>query len=49
MKTICYCSDVSKEEILDAVDGGARSLSDIKEMTGACTLGKCKELHPKRT
>ncbi|OHW61201.1 BFD-like [2Fe-2S] binding domain protein [Andreesenia angusta] len=49
MKTICYCSNVSEQEIIDAIKGGARNLSDIKKMTGACTIGRCKELHPKGT
>lgn len=43
---ICYCSNVSKEKILEAIANGAKSLQDIRNMTGACTLGKCKELSP---
>lgn len=43
---ICYCSNVSKKEILEAIANGAKSLQDIRDMTGACTLGKCKELSP---
>lgn len=43
---ICYCSNVSREKILGAMANGAKSLQDIREMTGACTLGKCKELSP---
>ncbi|OHW62201.1 BFD-like [2Fe-2S] binding domain protein [Andreesenia angusta] len=46
---ICYCSNVTEQEIVGAIDNGAKSLSDIKDMTGACTLGRCKELHPKGT
>lgn len=49
MKIICYCSNVSEEEIVHAIDNGAKNLSDIKKMTGACTLGNCKEMHPKGT
>ncbi len=49
MTTICYCSNVSEEEIVYAIDKGAKNLLDIKKMTGACTLGKCKEMHPKGT
>ncbi|QNO13295.1 (2Fe-2S)-binding protein [Alkalicella caledoniensis] len=43
---ICYCSSVSKGKILEAMANGAKSLQDIRDMTGACTLGKCKELSP---
>lgn len=43
---MCYCSNVSREKILEAIANGAKSLQDIKNMTGACTLGKCKELSP---
>ncbi|OHW63129.1 BFD-like [2Fe-2S] binding domain protein [Andreesenia angusta] len=46
---ICYCSNVTEQEIVDAIDNGANSLSDIKTVTGACTVGRCKELHPKGT
>ena len=43
---VCYCSNVSKGKILEAIANGAKSLQDIRDMTGACTLGKCKELSP---
>lgn len=45
---ICYCSNVTKEEILDAIANGAKTLEDIRKSTGACTVGKCKELSPKK-
>ena len=45
---ICYCSNVSKSEILKAIIDGAKTLQDIRNMTNACTLGKCKELSPKK-
>lgn len=43
----CYCSDVTKAEILRAIDNGARSLAEIKAVTGACTQGRCKEISPR--
>ena len=43
---ICYCSNVSRKRILEAMPNGVKSLQDIRDMTGACTLGKCKELSP---
>ncbi len=45
---ICYCSNVSKAQIIDAIRGGARTLQDIREMTSACTIGNCKVMSPKK-
>lgn len=44
---ICYCSNVTKAQIIKAMEQGARTLNDIRKMTGACTLHRCKELSPK--
>ena len=44
---VCYCSNITKGQILDALDHGAELLNDIRKITGACTLGKCKELSPR--
>jgi NAD(P)H-nitrite reductase large subunit len=46
-ETVCWCSGVSKQSILNAIQNGARSMDDIRRMTGACTLGRCKELSPR--
>ena len=46
---ICYCSNVTKAQIIKAMEQGARTLNDIRKMTGACTLHRCKELSPKGT
>lgn len=45
---VCYCSGVTCGQILDAIEQGARTLSDIRRMTGACTLCQCKELSPRK-
>jgi NAD(P)H-nitrite reductase large subunit len=45
---VCYCSNVSKGRILAAIQEGARSLEAIKTATGACSMGKCKELSPRK-
>ena len=45
---VCYCSNVSKETILDAIKNGAKNLQDIRDMTSACTIGKCQEFNPKK-
>lgn len=46
---ICYCSSVTRGQIIDALEHGAKNLKDIRRMTGACTLARCKELSPRGT
>jgi len=43
---ICYCSDVSKDEIVQAIINGAKTLDDIRIATKACTVGRCSEYSP---
>ena len=44
-KIICHCKQVSVRDIRIAMVNGARTLDDIKEMTGAGSpCGKCKRL-----
>ncbi len=47
-ETVCYCSQVTKAQILRAMEAGARSLDDIKAATGACTQSRCRETSPRR-
>lgn len=44
---VCFCSNVTAGVIRQAMREGAQSLDDIRRMTGACTLGRCKELSPR--
>ena len=44
---VCFCSGVTAGEIRQAKLAGAQTIDDIRSMTGACTLGRCKELNPK--
>jgi bacterioferritin-associated ferredoxin len=44
---ICYCKNVSRDEIKAAINDGAKSLKDIQVKTGACTVNQCNELNPK--
>lgn len=44
---VCYCSGVSKGRVREAMASGARTLADIKALTGACSLGRCRELNPR--
>jgi NAD(P)H-nitrite reductase large subunit len=46
-ETVCWCSNVNNAEILEAIEQGARNLDDVRHMTGACTVGKCRELSPR--
>jgi NAD(P)H-nitrite reductase large subunit len=44
---VCWCSRVSKRTILEATRNGDRTIDDVRSMTGACTVGRCKELSPR--
>lgn len=46
--TVCWCSKVSKGTILKAMKEGARTLDDIRRLTGASTIGRCQELSPRK-
>ena len=46
-ETVCYCSQVTKADILRAKKEGARRLAEIKAATGACTRGRCNETSPR--
>jgi len=45
---VCYCSGITKGAIVEAVRNRASSLEDIKVMTGACLVARCKELNPRK-
>jgi len=45
---VCYCSNITKSQIVEALDNGAKTLTDIRKVTGACTKGKCKEFNPSK-
>lgn len=45
---VCYCSGVTKGRIMRAIDAGAATLADVRTQTGACTVGRCRELSPRR-
>ena len=46
-ETVCYCSQVTKADVLRAREKGAQTLAEIKAATGACTQGRCKETSPR--
>ena len=43
---VCYCDHVTKGQIIAAMEQGAKTLSDVKRMTGACTSCNCEQMHP---
>jgi NAD(P)H-nitrite reductase large subunit len=45
-KIICYCKHVTQNEIESAIKSGAKTLSDVQEITGACTGNQCKQVNP---
>lgn len=40
---ICHCLGTTVEDIKNAVENGAKTLEDIKEVTGAGTICGCCE------
>ena len=43
-KVVCHCLDISNGIIKEAVDGGAKTLEEVQEQTGATTVcGACLE------
>jgi bacterioferritin-associated ferredoxin len=44
---VCYCGNVSRERIVQAIRSGATTLKQIQETTGAGVGDRCKELNPK--
>ena len=43
-KVVCYCQSVTNGMIKEAVDGGACTLEEVQEVTGAGTVcGGCVE------
>ncbi|MDR1136802.1 MAG: (2Fe-2S)-binding protein [Synergistaceae bacterium] len=42
-RKICRCGNVTKKDIIHAINGGARNLADIQKMTGACRNNRAKD------
>ena len=45
---ICYCCNIDKLTIVNAIKSGATTLKAIKQSTNACTGNECKELNPNK-
>lgn len=45
-RIVCYCKNVTEEEIKNAIADGAKTLKDIQKATGACMGNNCAERNP---
>jgi len=45
---ICYCLEVDKRTIVEAIQNGTHSLKSIKEKTNACMGDACATLNPNK-
>jgi bacterioferritin-associated ferredoxin len=43
---ICYCSKLTRGEIIQAVKNGCKTIDDVQKYTGKNTTGKCKLENP---
>lgn len=45
-RPLCYCKQVTEEDVLRAIESGASTLEDVKRMTGIGGGGYCKITNP---
>lgn len=45
---VCFCKNVTRGKILEALLNGAETLKQIQQVTGAGTGNKCHEKHPEK-
>lgn len=43
---ICYCSNLTREQIVRAVEAGNTTIDAVRKVTGATTTGKCLTKNP---
>ena len=43
---ICYCSNLTRGEIKNAVSKGCKTIKEVRDFTGKTITGKCKEKNP---
>jgi bacterioferritin-associated ferredoxin len=46
--TVCYCSGIGRRQIIAAIKDGAKTLQQIRDATGACTVGNCIRMNPQK-
>jgi bacterioferritin-associated ferredoxin len=45
-RPLCYCKQVTEEDVIAAIENGARSFEDVKKATGIGGGGHCKLTNP---
>ncbi|GAB4280773.1 MAG: hypothetical protein Kow0029_25580 [Candidatus Rifleibacteriota bacterium] len=45
---VCYCQNVSKKKICQAIENGAKTVADITRLTGAGKGNQCLQLNPRK-
>jgi len=45
-RPLCYCKQVTEEDVIKAIDNGARTFEDVKQATGIGGGGQCKVTNP---
>ncbi len=46
-EVVCHCAGITKGDIFRAVMLGARSIEDVRALTGKTESGMCEEMNPK--
>ena len=41
-QTVCFCADVTKGEVIDAIKGGSNTLESLKKDHDICKNGCCE-------
>lgn len=41
-ETVCFCSDITKGEVIDAIKGGSNTLESLQENHSICRNECCK-------
>ncbi|MBE8540357.1 (2Fe-2S)-binding protein [Geoglobus acetivorans] len=45
-KPLCYCKQVTEEDVIEAINKGARSVEEVEKMTGIGNGGHCLITNP---
>lgn len=45
---VCYCQNISKQQILQEISDGAKTVADVTRLTGAGKGRQCLELNPRK-
>lgn len=45
-RPLCYCKQVTEEDVVKAIENGARTFEEVKQITGVGGGGQCKVTNP---